>query len=499
MKRIACAIAAAAFILAGAPAARAETQTQVIADASAESFALRPSYDSGGANPLNLFVGYSDASLGDVVQGQASWYNFNIAETAAFDDPQNCLPYRDPHDSAKDVQTYLSDTVGSTVSAIAAGNSPPPPLVPSITGMCTERFPGFAQSLFPSTDVYDEDGHLVAGIPESSKDNYLDKPTAAASCRDEHAQPDPNSAQCRQYKASWSPFSTAVRGFVQDGAFSAAASPTSQHSIAVLFGIGDGKTVSIGLSITRSDAVLSGQTLTVTSSAELYDVCIGAAAGGTCALAIDKITQEATVVKTPKTSTPRNMTTILGVHGSGIDKNISATDLFLNQAQLAVAPYFGISAVSASGDCGAGDAQTAVADAGGFRIYGSGGPGKQGGSIMIGGACARARLDLATIDIPRFVPDLGYKGVPPSSLTIPGSPGAGTPGRALYGPPQVVTHDVTRYVFARAIAWRTAPYWASTLIALALLTLAAYMFRRTQYVAPAVRALDRFARQFVRG
>jgi hypothetical protein len=63
----------------------------------------------------------------------------------------------------------------------------------------------------------------------------------------------------------------------------------------------------------------------------------------------------------------------------------------------------------------------------------------------------------------------------------------------------VVTKDNVRYILRNAPAWRTAPYWASVLGALILAVVLGYVFRASRPVAPVAAAVDRFARQFIRG
>jgi hypothetical protein len=58
---------------------------------------------------------------------------------------------------------------------------------------------------------------------------------------------------------------------------------------------------------------------------------------------------------------------------------------------------------------------------------------------------------------------------------------------------------VRSIIVRRAPAWRTAPYWVSTLAALLLAGALLVFFRRSRYVNPVWTRVDRFARQFVRG
>src|SRR3989442_15336195 len=120
-RRIAGACAGAAIFALGALPAQASvpsdgvrTQLQVVADGTGIAFAVRPSYDSGGANPLNLFVGYAEANASTpepAADGQGSWYQLNIIETAAFQPPEDCTPQKNLAATQKgigDVQAWIT-------------------------------------------------------------------------------------------------------------------------------------------------------------------------------------------------------------------------------------------------------------------------------------------------------------------------------------------------------------------------------------------------------
>jgi hypothetical protein len=104
-----------------------------------------------------------------------------------------------------------------------------------------------------------------------------------------------------------------------------------------------------------------------------------------------------------------------------------------------------------------------------------------------------------SFDIPNGGGSLGA--TPGRTSVIPGV-GTGLPPTIVgpqLSPPRVVRKTITRYELRGAPAWRTAPYWASTLGALLLLGALGFVFRRSRVVAPVAAAFDRFARQFIRG
>ncbi|TML80985.1 MAG: hypothetical protein E6G04_02175 [Actinobacteria bacterium] len=461
---IVCATAALAALGAAPANAKATapastTEKQVSADATSIAFAVRPSVDEGGAAPLNFYIGYSEAnaSMPDAeADGQASWYQFGIAETAAFEPPENCTPQKNAQatlDGVTDLQAWATDYIQAEVKTISAGGQPQPPGVPGFRHACTERLPGFAQSRFPSTQT----------IPVRATDDYLTKPSYANTCRQ-----DPSSPACDAYKQFWPTFSSTLGKVVRDGSFAATATDQpSQVSDGVLMGAGDGTVVSIGLSRSTSVSRVEGSTLTVQAT-------------------------EATV-----------STIITGVQGLGPAVGVTAQQLQLAKVPEQLGSNLQLGAVSQTHSCdtGAADPTTLIADAGGLMIFGRQANPGPGAGIMIGGACVRARIEANEITIPSFLPGVGLPGVLPSSLLIPGTKGLPCLGCSAprLGAPQVVSRIVTRTYLRGPIAWRTAPYWGSALGALALFAGLSYRFRRTPLFAPVATATNRFARQFIRG
>jgi len=472
-----------------------QTQTQISADGTGIAFAIRPGVDQGGAAPLNFYVGYAEAnvSMPDAeADGQASWYQLGIAETAAFQPPENCTPQKNAQatlDGVTDLQAWATDYIQSEVRIISAGGTPTAPGVPGFRHACTERLPGFAQSRFPATQT----------IPAKATDDYLTKPSYANICRQ-----DPTSPLCGAYKQFWPTFISTSGTIVRDGSFAATSTGTpSQTSDGVLMGAGDGAVVSIGLSRSNSVADVDGSTLTVDASESLNDICIIATPLG-CTVTIDSMQQFARIVKVagqkPKVTTS---TIISGVQGIGPAVGVTAQQLQLGKVpeQLGKNLQLGVVSQTHSCDTGAADPTTLIADAGGLMIFGRQADPGPGAGIMIGGACARARIEANEISIPAFSPGFGIPGLPPSSLVIPGSKGIPCLGcnvpRVLA--PRVVSTVVTRSYLRSPIAWRTAPYWGSVLGALALFAGVSYRFRKTRAFAPVALATSGFARRFLRG
>jgi len=497
---IVCAVAGLAAL--GAAPANAKstapavtTEKQISADASGIAFAVRPGVSQGGAAPLNFYIGYSEAnaSMPDAeADGQASWYQLGIAETAAFQPPENCTPQKNAQatiDGIGDLQAWATDYIQSEIKTIQAGGQPTAPGVPGFRHACTERFPGFAQSRFPATDT----------IPEHATDDYLTKPMFANTCRQ-----DPSSPACDSYKAFWPTFSSSLGQIVRDGSFAATSTEKpSQVSDGVLMGAGDGTVVSIGLSRSTSVARVEGATLTVLSTESLKNICIMSTPEG-CTIEIDSMEQLARVVQIAGQKPTATVSTfITGVHGIGPAAGVTAQQLQLAKVPSQLGNNLQLALVSQTHSCdtGAADPTTLIADAGGLMLYGSEANPGPGAGIMIGGACVRARIEANEITIPSFSPGLGFPGVPPSSLIIPGTKGlpglAGSVGQP--GASQVVSRIVTRTYLRGPIAWRTAPYWGSALGALALFAGLSYRFRRTPLFAPVATATNRFARQFIRG
>jgi hypothetical protein len=497
---IVCGVAALAAFGAAPANARStapavQMQKQISADGTGIAFAIRPGVDQGGAAPLNFYVGYAEAnaSMPDAeADGQASWYQLGIAETAAFQPPENCTPQKNGQatlDGIGDLQTWASDYIQTTVKLIQSGSAPQAPGVPSFRHACTERLPGFAQSRFPATQT----------IPTHATDDYLTKPSYANICRQ-----DPTSPLCAAYKQFWPAFTSTGGKIVRDGSFAATATDTpSQTSDGVLMGAGDGTVISIGLSRSTAIARVDGSTLTVDSTESLNDICIMATPAG-CTVSIDSMQQFARVIKTagekPKTTTS---TIISGVRGLGPAIGVTAQQLQLGQVPQQLGNNLELGAVSRTHSCdtGAPDPGELIADAGGLMLWGRQANPGPGAGIMIGGACVRARIEAIDIAIPTFSPGLGVPGLPPSSLVIPGSNGLPCLGCGIHpiGPPRVVSTVVTRSYLRSPIAWRTAPYWGSVLGALALFAGLSYRFRRHRAFAPVALATSRFARQFLRG
>lgn len=494
-KRPAAACGAAAIVLAVLSPASAIVRTQTVADGSAVAFTLRPRYDAGGAAPLNLYIGYTTANVATPepeADGQGSWYNLALVETGAFLPPEQCTLEKNEQatlDGAQDLQAWVSSYLQAVIGAGQEGRQPPAPVVPGPRHACTERFPGFAQSRYPATNT----------MAERETDNYVDKPTAAQACRE-----DPNSSQCGAYKQSWPAFRGVTGAAARGGSFFAeSTSMPSQHSESLLIGAGDGAVVSIGLARATSSARLEGDTLIVESWSTLDDICL-AGAGGECTLRIDHMRQHARVLKRLGRPAERSAGTVLaGVRGAGPAQDVDAARLGAGSADVDLGGYLRLAAVSRTDSCAPGqaDPSVAVADAGGLVLFGKAGEGRQGGSIMIGGACARARIAQTSFDATGYILDPGVPPTPQQRFTVPGGvvalPGPGaivTPGA-----PRIVARTLTRYMFEQPIAWRTAPYWGVILGMVAVGLVACRVFPRHPAVAPAARAIDRFARQFLRG
>jgi len=497
---IICGVAALAALGAAPANARSmdpavQTQKQISADGTGIAFAIRPGVDQGGAAPLNFYIGYAEAnaSMPDAeADGQASWYQLGIAETAAFQPPENCTPQKNAQatlDGIGDLQNWASDYIQSTVKIISTGGTPQAPGVPGFRHACTERFPGFAQSRFPATQT----------IPTQATDDYLTKPSYANICRQ-----DPASPLCAAYKQFWPTFTSTGGKIVRDGSFAATATDApSQTSDGVLMGAGDGTVISIGLSRSTAIARVDGSTLTVESTESLNDICVMATPVG-CTISIDSMQQFARVIKTAGEKAKTTTSTIIsGVHGLGPAVGVTAQQLQLGQVPQQLGNNLELGAVSQTHSCdtGASDPGELIADAGGLMLWGRQANPGPGAGIMIGGACVRARIEANDISIPVFSPGLGSPGVPPSSLVIPGSKGipclgCGVP-RILA--PRVVSSVVTHEYLRSPLAWRTAPYWGSVLGALALFAGLSYRFRRHRAFAPVALATTRFARQFLRG
>lgn len=464
---------------AGAPSGASAPLTEtILAEGSAQAFTLRPQYDSGGAAPLSLYVGYTESNVSTPepqADGQASWYNLGIAETAAFKTPEECTTQKNLAAAGRavaDVADWLST---EAIPAILRGD---PPVAPGPHLPCTERFPGFAQSRYPET----------ATIPREARDDLLTKPF----CKD------PGSC------TAWTQLRDAARPVATDGSFSSVAGPDpSEDSAAALAGAGDGALVSVAFAQTRSTARLRGRTLILEATSILSNVCLFRGPEG-CGVHIDQVRQRA-VVEAPigKRPTARAATVVLGMSQLGQSPEEAQSGLLgqLHYDYAQGSGEFHISAVSLSGGCtpvnNAG--AYAIADAGGLRIAGRYG---SGGSIMLGGACVRARISSVSL-IPPLVIVREPAVAPPERIVIslpPSEPGLPTAvGGVKLGPPRVVTKEVVSFVTRDAPALRTAKYWASPLGALLVLAALGLVFRSSAFVRPVAHGIDRFARQFLRG
>ena len=103
-------------------------------------------------------------------------------------------------------------------------------------------------------------------------------------------------------------------------------------------------------------------------------------------------------------------------------------------------------------------------------------------------------------DVGSYAGSPSWRPTPGNVLVRPAGPALGpTITNLQLSPPRVISKNHVRFVFRRAPAWRTAPYWGSVFGALALALKLGYIFRRSRPVAPVAAAVDRFVRQFVRG
>jgi hypothetical protein len=486
-------IALAAFVLVAvpgsfAPASADTTERQLVADGLAQAFTIRATADYGGAAKLPFYFGsYADATLSNPpagADGQASWYNLGIAETAVFTPPGECTSdeqQRRLRQAGTDVTDWVTDVA---IPSLMAGNIP---VLPLPTVPCTERLPGFSQSRYPATET----------IHESATDDLL----GSGLC---HA------GACAVRDA----LAPVTGGVIDGGRFAATATDKpSQRSDAQIAGIHIPGVLDIGAARSIATAAIEGERLVTQAIWTATDVCVAPGPGG-CALSIASISQIARLERNGAGNvTAREAKTVIaGVSVGGQATEITAADLGPGLPPLDLGGRLQIRGVSSTGGCGD-PASKNVADAGGLEITGSGagGPGVSlpipiagsatGGGLLLGGACASGRLDAVTISLPG-APTAGNGGTPGRSIIIPPAPGT-LPGGVITGPqlsaPRVVRKDSVRYVLRSAPAWRTAPYWASLLGALLLALALGYFFRRSRPVAPVAAALDRFARQFVRG
>ena len=491
-QRVVIAVGATLAVLGALPVpAHARTEREIVAEAVAQAFTLRTSVDQGGAAILPFYFGsYADAALTSPpgsADGQASFYNLGIAETALFTPRGECTP----GEQQKRIQQAVADMTGwITGTAIPTILNGDVPVLPIPTLPCSERFPGFAQSRYPATET----------IRESSEQDLM----GSALC---------NNPEGCAVAAGLAPLTGNV---FHGGRFVAKATDApSQTSDATIVGIQIPPVLTIGSARSIARTVIEKDRMVLRSSWTATDLCLAPGTTG-CGLAIGSIRQIATLERSlaGKILSSTSRTVIAGVEGGGQAAEITADDLQpgLPPIELAAPDNRGslqIRALAATRGCGD-PAKPDVADAGGLEIFGRGsGTGVSlplpllgtatGGGLMLGGACASGRLSEVSFEIPGG--STSGPGSVPGGI-VPPRPGIGGPP-SITGPllsaPRVVRKTDVRYELRSAPAWRTAKYWVPTLGALILLGLLAFIFRRSRAVAPAVAALDRFSRQFVRG
>ncbi|MFY9586935.1 MAG: hypothetical protein WAT66_05705 [Actinomycetota bacterium] len=491
MKRAVAIMTLCLAMLAALPArADAQTQHEILAEAVAQAFTLRTAVDQGGAAALPFYFGsYADATLTSPpgsADGQASFYNLGIAETALFTPPGGCTPeeqQKRAQQAVEDVTSFVRDTA---IPTVLKGDVP---VLEIPTLPCSERLPGFAQSRYPAT----------ATIQESSQQDLLGTALCGANA-------------CPAAEA------LALTGNVlQGGHFVAKATGApSQTSDASIVGINIPGVLTIGSARSFAQATIEKERMILRSTWTAADVCIAPDLTG-CALAIGSIRQSAVIVRdaTGKILTRTARTVIAGVEGGGQNTEITTADLGpgLPPIELSAPDNRGslrIRAVSATGGCGD-PGKPDVADAGGIEIFGKGsGTGvslplpllgtASGGGLTLGGACVSGRISEVSFELPGGGGDSGGGNLPGTGVVVPpGTAGPPVGGGPILSGPRVVRKSVVHYETRGAPAWRTAPYWASILGALILSGILMFVFRRSRYVAPVTAALDRFTRQFIRG
>jgi hypothetical protein len=500
-KRIGAAITIAfLFVSAIGGAASAEINEELVGEAVAQAFTLRASADQGGASPLHFYFGsYADAYLTTPppeADGQASWYNFGIAETALFKPPEECTPEKNA-ERVQEGLAFVSDwlvgqvTSGDALDTLLEGNipAPPAPTLPCGGG----RFPGFAQSRYPAT----------SSIGPSAEDDLF------------------ASGACRGQAACLEAVKAATGGIVEGGSFRASATDApSQSSDAIVVGLKVADILHIRTARSTASTILEKDGRIVsTATWSLGDVCFLPGSEG-CALAIEQVRKTATVIRSLDGKIVKRdaQTVIVGVYGAGAAEEVTAGDLGPGLPAVDLGNFDGcvgcviqLQAVAATAGCGD-PASELVADAGGLRLFARGNGeltlpipiagNAAGGGLMLGGACASGRVSSVDLSGPGSE-DGGDGGSPGTSIVVPPVAGPTVGGSMIVGPllspPRVVQRQVVRYVLRQAPAWRTAPYWGSALGALILLIALGIVFRRTTVVAPVARRVDRFARQFVRG
>ena len=485
---------ALAGIGSGTPAV-GETRRELVGESTAQAFTIRLAADYGGASKLYLFFGsYADANTSNPpagADGQASWYNLGIAETAAFTppppDPAACTP-EEQQRRIEEASKQISEWVTMTAIPELINDQPRIAVLPLPTLPCSERLAGFAQSRYPATST----------IPEKGSDTLLWRGLCKAGA-------------CAVSEALEPPTAPVFDG----GSFTATSTDApSQNSDAFMVGIHIPGVVDVASARATATSALIGERLVTQASWTAKDVCIAPRESG-CTIAIRSVRQFALVERNAAGKVVRNesRTVIAGVDGNGQAAEITAADLRPGLPPIALRDNLFIRAVSNTEGCGKAGTP-GVADEGGLEIFGRGsseGPSvtlplpavgsATGGGVLLGGACAAGRLDAISFELPG--PDgSGTIDTPGTTIVTPPEPGVPFPpnvsGPVLSGP-RVVTKENVRYILRSAPAWRTAPYWASILGVLLLAAVLGYAFRASRPVAPVTATVDRFVRQFIRG
>ena len=489
MRRSIVAAAMGAWLFAVAVPALAQTQHELVTDSYAQAFTLRAQVDYGGASKLPFFFGsYADATLTGPpaeADGQASWYNLGIAESAVFTPPGQCTPaeqQRRLQQASKDVSDWVTGVAVPTLL-----NDQKIPVLPLPTLPCTERLRGFAQSRYPETQTIHS---------SSSDDLMVSSLCSAGAC------------------AIAQPLGDLTNGVIDGGRFVAASSgKPSQDSDATIAGLHIPGVLDIGTARSIATASIEKDHLITEATWTAGDVCIVPTADG-CTVSIRSIRQIARIERAAngKVLSRSAQTIVAGVSGGGQSQEITTGDLGPGSTPIDLGGHLQLRALSTTADCG--DPTSAnVADTGGLEITGEGGGGPSvslplpivgsatGGGLLLGGACVQGRLQSVSFDVPGPLGG-GTVSVPGTTIALPtvGEPGTGrlVPPPILSAP-RVVEKDNVRYVLRSAPAWRTAPYWGTVIGLLLLACAALYVFRRSRPVAPVVAVVDRFARQFIRG
>jgi hypothetical protein len=267
--------------------------------------------------------------------------------------------------------------------------------------------------------------------------------------------------------------------------------------------------ISVGVASIRSRTALEGRTLVAESTSILGDVCLMRTAAG-CSVHINQMRQLAAVRVTPGAKPVRSSRTFLaGVSrpGTAEEADVVVDDRapVLNLFQCCIENDSGrltIEFASTTGGCTPvqGASSYAIADAGGIRIFGKG---SSGGGIVVGGACARARIDQIELSAAEPSGDEPVAPIPASSVVVKTPPDScpvcSAGPQVLVGPPRIVTRELVSYRTRGAPAWRTAGAWGPALGTLAALVLLGWTLRRRPVMQPVLGGINRFMRQFVRG